>query len=142
MCSKGKSYLWGVGLFLLSSMLLLDGCSGSVPMYTPTKYVEQHLTREQMRDVLVQSALKQGWLVDDRNPGIVRAAYRDGDRAAEIEIQYNAERYTIHYRNSEKLRDEDSGFYEINEPYNQWVKDLEEAINERLQHLKDDKASS
>lgn len=139
MSRSGVVTTLNLGALGLSAVLLGGGCSTSEPIYTPIKYVEQHLTREQMRDVLVTSARDLGWWVDDRNPGIVRASYRDGDKVAEIEMQYNAERYSIYYKNSAALRDEDSGFYEIRAPYNEWVQDLEEAINERLEKLKEEK---
>ena len=66
----------------------------------------------------------------------MRATFREGEREAEIEIQYNAERYAIRYRNSEQLRDEDSAFDEIKAPYNMWVKTLDQGIKERLEQIK------
>lgn len=111
----------------------LSACTRSEKVYVPHNYVPQGLTREQMRDVIMQVTREQGWWIDDRNPGIVKAAYREDQKVAEIEIAYNAAQYTIYYHNSSNLHDEDRGFYEINAPYNEWVRKLEQAINERLE---------
>ena len=119
-----------VALAALAS-LGLSACSQNEQMFSPTNYVLQKMTREQMRDAIVHTAIEQGWRVDDRTPGLVRATFREGEREAEIEIQYNAERYAIRYRNSEQLRDEDS-----KAPYNLWVKTLDQGIKERLEQIK------
>lgn len=124
-----------VALAALAS-LGLSACSQNEQMFSPTNYVLQKMTREQMRDAIVHTAIEQGWRVDDRTPGLVRATFREGEREAEIEIQYNAERYAIRYRNSEQLRDEDSAFDEIKAPYNLWVKTLDQGIKERLEQIK------
>ena len=133
------SYVWLLPALVLATVLLtaplLSACSSSERIYHPTTIIEQKLTRAEVRDVIVRCASAQGWWVDDRMPGLIKAVYRDGDKRAEIEIPYNAVRYSIRYRNSSKLRDDDSAFDEINEPYNEWVRKLDAAIHEALEEL-------
>lgn len=137
MVNKRQFEAWSLlGLLLTFCVVLaftLSACTRTETVYVPHNFVPKGLSREQMRDVIMQAAREQGWWIDDRNPGMVKAAYREDQKVAEIEIAYNAAQYTIYYHNSSNLHDEDSGFYEINEPYNAWVRKLEQAINKRLE---------
>lgn len=137
MVNKRQFEAWSLlGLLLTFCVVLaftLSACTRTETVYVPHNFVPKGLSREQMRDVIMHAAREQGWWIDDRNPGMVKAAYREDQKVAEIEIAYNAAQYTIYYHNSSNLHDEDSGFYEINEPYNAWVRKLEQAINKRLE---------
>ena len=57
-----------VALAALAS-LGLSACSQNEQMFSPTNYVLQKMTREQMRDAIVHTAIEQGWRVDERTPG-------------------------------------------------------------------------
>ena len=138
---RGTAWLLSALLpaLLLTAMLLttpfLSACSSPERIYHPTTMIEHKLSRAEVRDVIVRCASAQGWWVDDRMPGLIKAVYRDGEQRAEIEIPYNAVRYSIRYLNSSNLRDDDSAFDEINEPYNEWVRKLDKAIHEALEAL-------
>lgn len=137
MLRKRQVEAWGLsGLMLTLCVvfaLMLSSCTRTETVYVPHNYVPKGITREQMRDVIMQVTREQGWWLDDRNPGMVKAVYREDEKVAEIEIAYNAAQYTIYYHNSSSLHDEANGFYEIKPPYNEWVRKLEQAINECLE---------
>jgi hypothetical protein len=126
---------------LLSIVLLccllsigVSGCASRVePIYNvvnhPVPVAAQKLPLQEIGHAIVTAAAEYHWSVALTQPGQIRATYDRGEHQAVIAISYSRSAYSINLVSSEDLKQRDG---EIHRKYNLWIRNLERAIEERL----------
>jgi hypothetical protein len=92
----------------------------------------KQITQAQVGDAITEAAQGRGWLVKRVSDGHIEAAIHVRQHTAVVDIRYSATSYDIAYKSSEVLLYDGD---KIHRNYNQWIKLLEEKINEEINSL-------
>ncbi|MDF1625848.1 MAG: hypothetical protein P1U84_06165 [Parvibaculaceae bacterium] len=75
-------------------------------------------TLQQVHDAIVVGATQKGWLVRDEGPGHIVAQIFVRSHMAEVDITFDATKFSINYKNSENLLYDGTV---IHRNYNKWI---------------------
>jgi hypothetical protein len=120
-------------------LLFLAGCRlapiqnyRNVPIH---RYDGKTLTLEEVRQAIYMGGAEYGWSMQTPAPGHVLGTLNLRGHTAVVDITYTSSEYSITYHSSENLMaDQQPG--EIHRNYNNWVKNLKQAIDAALQQVK------
>ncbi len=112
--------------------LVLVGCKSN-PVYnvtaTPVMTSTNRYAVRDVRSAILQAGASLGWQMRDVRPGLIVGTLNVRDHMAEIEIPYDRRTYSILYKNSYNLKYDGAS---IHKNYNEWVQQLNAAINARI----------
>ena len=112
------------------ALLALAAACTTVPVQNFDSKVPGGLTKEQVREAILNAAEERLWVAKDESPAVLLATLVVRRKhSATVAIAYDASHYTITYRDSTNL-DYENG--EIHENYNEWVTKLDRTIQKEL----------
>ncbi|MZR32225.1 hypothetical protein [Sneathiella litorea] len=114
--------------------ILVSGCMGRIePVYNaeanPIPVKLQEGSMENIGTIIQTSAINRGWIVNDVEPGKMKATLHNRTHVAVIEITYTKTDYSINYVSSDDLLYDGS---KIHRNYNKWIRTLQNDINKNL----------
>lgn len=120
-------------LAVLFMAAALAGCNTApilnVNQTAATNASGKPLSREQVRGAIVRAGAALGWQMKDEGANTVVGTIQLRKHTAIVEIPYSASNYSIKYRSSENL-DENNGT--IHKNYNGWIQNLQRGIAAQL----------
>jgi hypothetical protein len=122
-------------LFLGISLIVLAGCRTAPLVNVNDQSVvtnNKNYTQEDVKKAIVRAGAGLGWNMDADKPGHILATLHLRSHMAQVDINYNKEKYSITYKNSEDLQYDGES---IHKNYNSWVQNLDRAIKVQLQNL-------
>ncbi|WP_288902663.1 hypothetical protein [uncultured Sneathiella sp.] len=124
-------------LTLVFVVFLASGCQERIqPIYNPENVpVPQGLVFTSLEEVgkaIKQAGASKNWKMTDTGPGKIEGVLRIRTHKATVRIDYSLISYSITYVSSVNLL---ADSYGIHRNYNQWVRELEAAINMNLSAL-------
>ena len=122
-------------LFIFSS-IWLAACTSHPIMNVydrpiPDRLDGQPQTTQTVSNAIQAGCVDKGWVCREVKPGVVDASIAVRKHRATAVINYNAERYSIAYKNS-TLLDYNASRNTIHRNYNRWVNNLDHAIAKNL----------
>lgn len=119
-----KKYTHAVILFFF--VILLIGCAGRLkPVYNVTNHPlngnARKLSLKQIADAIFISGMRRNWVLEQIDPGVIRATLRKRSHTAVIDIKYGQSDFSIEYVSSVDL------LYNgtlIHRNYNRWIANL------------------
>jgi hypothetical protein len=120
--------------YILMSILLIAGCT-SKPINNisneiiPTTYSGNQLKLNDIELAIITGAHKRGWVSRAIKPGLIESRISNKGRGAVVEIKYSVENYSISFKSSENLNEDDGS---IHKKYNKWVLNLNKSIQSEL----------
>lgn len=121
--------------FVAVLALALVGCRSN-PVYNvsgaPVTTSTRNYSMSDVRGAILQAGASLGWQMKVVRPGLIVGTLYVRDHMARVEIPYDRRTYSILYRDSSNL---DYDGANIHNNYNSWVRNLSNAINERLSLL-------
>lgn len=112
--------------------LVLVGCVTN-PVYNvtdaPVMTNTRAYTARDVRSAILQAGAAQGWQMKDIRPGLIVGTLNVRDHLAQVDIEYGRKTYSILYKNSYNLNYDGAN---IHKNYNEWVQQLNTAINARM----------
>ena len=134
--------LIGVVLFSLCIALLGTGCRKGVPV-TPfgnsiaySGKIQNDAAREEQKDkvkrAIIDAGSSLGWVMKPVNESTIEGTLYIRSHVAIVNIQYDATRYTINYKNSVNLNYKDG---KIHPQYRNWVLRLQRQIDAELSKI-------
>ena len=121
--------------FVALLALVLVGCRSN-PVYNvsgaPVTTSTRNYSMSDVRGAILQAGASLGWQMKVVRPGLIVGTLYVRDHMARVEIPYDRRTYSILYRDSNNL---DYDGANIHNNYNSWVRNLSNAINERLSLL-------
>lgn len=88
----------------------------------------QPLTLAEVESILVDAISTKGWSIAKVEDGLLKAQINVRKHFAAIDVTYNADRYSITYRDSEVLLYDGT---KIHRNYNKWIKLIERLVEEK-----------
>lgn len=120
---------------LVAVMALVTGCR-TAPVYNvdnaPVSTTSGNASMDQVRDAIVQAGVSLGWQMKPVKPGLIIGTLNLRTHMAQVDINYNTQAYSIHYKASNNLKYDGAN---IHSNYNGWVERLDQAIRARLSPL-------
>ena len=118
---------------LVIAAAALAGCS-TVPIMnvneTPVaSAANKNLSNEQVRSAIVRAGTTLKWQMKDEGPNLLVGTLQLRTHTAVVEIPYSSRAYSIKYRSSVNLN-ENNGT--IHKNYNGWIQNLTRDINAQL----------
>jgi len=88
-------------------VLLIAGCAR--PMVALDDVNKNHtiskpLTKDQMKESILEGAKYAGWKVRDLDPNTVRATYQIRSHTVHVQIEYTDSSYSLHYKSSNDMK--------------------------------------
>ena len=131
-----------VMVFLLAATLV-TGCARERPVYEvenrPIPLPSASLTADQIGDRIIKAGQTKNWRITKSAPGQLLGYYSWKRHSAIVAIDYSRSFFSIRYKSSVKLlahkaSDDEaySGKFVIHRRYNQFVRQLESAIDHEL----------
>jgi hypothetical protein len=128
--------LRGTALRFVAMALLAIGiaaCQRAEQVYTVTNHPipasAQKLTLPEIEKTIMLAGAQRNWRFEPVKPGQLKGRYFDGKREAVVDISYSQTAYSIGLNSSMNLRQTDGT---IHGRYNNWIRNLEHDIEERL----------
>lgn len=87
------------------------------------------LSSDEVRKAIVRAGTTLGWQMNAGAPGKVTGTLNVRKHSAVVEIPYSSRSYSINYKSSVNLNEEDG---QIHNNYNGWVKNLAKGIDANL----------
>jgi hypothetical protein len=128
-------------LLLMSALLVCSvGCrttsnvlipGGSATMAT----MQDGFTLQDMREAIWGGCHDRGWIATDRDANTIEASITvRAKHTVVVSIPYTAATYSINYKDSVNMeyRPQSDGTFLINRSYNNWVKNLDQAIRANM----------
>ncbi len=85
-----------------------------------------------VKKAIIKAGQSIGWGMKPVKPGLIIGTIFVRNHMAKIEIKYNKNNYSIHYKDSAGLKYDGTN---IHRSYNNWIKNLEQRINSQLSGL-------
>ena len=116
--------------------LLLSACTSHPLMNVydravPNSYSGEPHTNATVAKAIMTGCIDKGWTCREVGPGQIEASISVRKHRATAEIDYNAQRYSIVYKES-YLLDYNSSRSTIHRNYNRWINNLDHAIAKNL----------
>lgn len=116
----------------------------------PVKATGPNITEEDIKQGVIRAGQSLGWSIRSEAPRTLVASLSVRDKTAVVAINYNIKTYSIAYRDSTNLgykwgaisdyggtiTNLSTGQGRINKRYNDWVKELDAAIQIEISHLR------
>lgn len=123
-------------VIIVASALLLTACTSHPLMNVEDRMVPQRLngsaqTGQSVKSGILAGCVDKGWTCREISPGNIEASIKVRKHRARAHIAYDADSYSITYKDSELL-DYNSRRNTIHRNYNRWINNLDAAINRRL----------
>lgn len=121
--------------FLGVSLILLAGCRTAPLVNVNDQSVvtnNKSYTLEDVKKAIVRAGAGLGWNMDADRSGHILATLHLRSHMAQVDINYNKEKYSITYKDSEDLQYDGES---IHKNYNSWVQNLDRAIKVQLKNL-------
>lgn len=122
-------------LLLGISLVFLSGCRMAPILNIDDQTVvssKANYTEEDVKKAIVRAGAGLGWNMDADKPGHVLATLHLRTHMAQVDINYNKERYSITYKDSQDLQYDGTN---IHKNYNGWIQNLDRAIKTQLNNL-------
>jgi hypothetical protein len=106
------------------------------------------VTDNDVRDAVVRAAAGVGWKIRDESGGKLVATRTEDSQTAVVTVNYHMSMYSIRYRDSRNLKYGrrsrgdlagsivDPDYATIDKKYNEWVRNLDQAIQTELASLR------
>jgi hypothetical protein len=108
-------------------------CARHEPVYTvenhPIPAVAQKLTLPEIEKTIMLAGSQRNWRFEPVKPGQLKGRFFDGKHEAIVDVSYSQTAYSIGLNSTMNLRQTDST---IHGRYNNWIRNLERDIEERL----------
>ncbi len=89
----------------------------------------KNLSKAEVRAAILSAGSSLGWLMKDEGPDTIIGTLNLRRHVAVVEIPYSTQAYSIKYRSSVNLEEENG---QIHKNYNSWVQNLTRRINTNL----------
>ena len=123
-------------IILAVAMTLAVGCRKGAPphdyMGQPVPQVSAKITNDKVKDAIIRGASVRGWQVVPEQGNQLRATLYVRSHTAVVLIAYTTKTYSITYLDSTNLEYENGV---IHPNYNNWVRNLQIAINAELARI-------
>ena len=121
-------FMW-VGILALS----LAACARTAPIYSvsdaPVVVSSVNHNATDVKNAILRAGSSLGWQIREIEPGHIVGTLSIRKHTAEVDIYYNAQTYSIGYRDSNNLNYDGAN---IHSNYNGWVQNLDNAIKNQL----------
>ncbi len=107
----------------------LAGCARTAPIEQIQTTVSAGNTDAQVKNAILRAGVQRQWIMSETAPGIIKARQQARDHVAEVQINYSATGYSIHYLSSLNLM---ASGGQIHKNYNRWVHNLDKDIQVNL----------
>ena len=118
-----------VGIFVLAAA----ACARTAPIYSvsgaPVVVSSVNHNSTDVKNAILRAGSSLSWQMREIEPGHIVGTLNIRRHTAEVDIYYDAETYSISYRNSSNL---DYDGANIHSNYNGWVQNLDNAIKNQL----------
>lgn len=118
------------------SLAIATGCRSN-PVYnvqdaTVVTSTDKPASAEDVKKAIVRAGTALGWNMKTEKPGHIVGTINLRKHMAQVDIKYNAQSYSITYRDSQNL---DYDGTNIHSNYNGWVQRLQQNIQSQLNML-------
>lgn len=126
-------------LFAVLVAVAVAGCFRNVPIRNVedvpiVRYDGEELTLDQVERAIAVAGGELGWVMQPVKPGHLVGVLDLRKHQAVVDIFYDPESFSIHYKDSTNLLFDPSGT--IHRNYNNWIANLERNINAEIQRLR------
>ncbi|RDH88505.1 MAG: hypothetical protein DIZ78_00800 [endosymbiont of Escarpia spicata] len=130
-----KQKLLGV-LIVGMVTLFLAGCPHQAMVYNVEDASvvanKDGVTMDDVRKAIIRAGATLGWNMNDKGSGLVEGTIHLRSHMAQVDIPYDAQTYSIKYKNSDNLKYDGE---KIHSNYNGWIQNLDRAIKAQLSTL-------
>ncbi len=94
-------------LFILTITLFILGCTGSMVVVSRvdgTQFIDRALTKEQVREAIMEGAERAGWSTKDIGNDKILAVYSIRVHTISVEILYYESSYSVNYSSSTGMK--------------------------------------
>ena len=113
--------------------LALAACARTAPIYSvsnaPVVVSSGNHNATDVKNAILRAGSSLGWQIREVEPGHIVGVLSIRTHTAEVDIYYNAQTYSISYRDSNNLNYDGTN---IHSNYNGWVQNLDNAIKNQL----------
>ena len=105
----------------------------TAPLYTPEDVALEAPGGAKLSKVaasIKEAGASLGWVMKEQSPGVITGVLDKRRHHCEVQVLFDAKKFSIYYRSSENLR-YDAATATIHKAYNKWVQNLERRIVER-----------
>ena len=113
-------------------IVALAGCARTVAIDNIQTSLGSGHTVEQVKTAIFKAGIARQWIMNEAEPGVIKARQQSRDHIAEIRINYSKNGYSIHYDSSLNLS---ASAGKIHPNYNRWVRNLNKDIQVNLSAL-------
>ena len=115
----------------MAFVLIVAACTTMQPIDNiGQQTVPNGLTGDQVRQSILSACGLMGYKADEASPGTVLVTISTGDeQTAKVKISYDNSGYSLLYVSSQNIEQQNG---QISEEYNNWVKSLNNAIQNQL----------
>jgi hypothetical protein len=130
--NRFRIFLTAFAVFLTFS---LTGCT-TTQIETPTSqiYNSDELSINEIKNSIILACEGRDWRVDNVTSSYVTAVYSKPGMSATVQINYDATKYTIEWKNSTGSLERKGDT--IHKTYNRWVRNLQLDIDKKLNAIK------
>ncbi|RDH89310.1 MAG: hypothetical protein DIZ77_16070 [endosymbiont of Seepiophila jonesi] len=126
-----------LGVLIVSMVILfLAGCPHQAMVYnvedTSVVANKDGVTMDDVRKAIIRAGATLGWNMNDKGSGLVEGTIHLRSHMAQVDIPYDAQTYSIKYKNSDNLKYDGE---KIHSNYNGWIQNLDRAIKAQLSTL-------
>ncbi|MBL3600610.1 MAG: hypothetical protein JMN25_12215 [gamma proteobacterium endosymbiont of Lamellibrachia anaximandri] len=126
-----------LGVLIVSMVtLFLAGCPHQAMVYNVEDASvvanKDGVTMDDVRKAIIRAGATLGWNMNDKGPGLVEGTIHLRSHMAQVDIPYDAQTYSIKYKNSDNLKYDGE---KIHSNYNGWIQNLDRAIKAQLSTL-------
>ncbi|MBA1446115.1 MAG: hypothetical protein JMN27_12825 [gamma proteobacterium endosymbiont of Lamellibrachia anaximandri] len=126
-----------LGVLIVSMVtLFLAGCPHQAMVYNVEDASvvanKDGVTMDDVRKAIIRAGATLGWNMNDKGSGLVEGTIHLRSHMAQVDIPYDAQTYSIKYKNSDNLKYDGE---KIHSNYNGWIQNLDRAIKAQLSTL-------
>ncbi len=126
-----------LGVLMISMVtLFLAGCPHQAMVYNVEDASvvanKDGVTMDDVRKAIIRAGTTLGWNMNDKGSGLVEGTIHLRSHMAQVDIPYDAQTYSIKYKNSDNLKYDGE---KIHSNYNGWIQNLDRAIRAQLSTL-------
>ena len=113
--------------------VFMTGCRTFPTLYNVEGQVVANHTQQEVEKAILVGATNKGWTVHKKCEGLMYATLVKRAHQVKVEIPYDANSYSILYKDSQNLKYNDKKGT-IHPRYNTWIINLNRSINQELSH--------
>ncbi len=128
--------VWSGALISCLAFAAVMGCKGGAQIYQVKEAPVQTATGkvptvEQVQKIIIESGVKQGWVMALVKPGEVQGTRNVRIHSATVTIPFTSKNYSILYKDSTNLK-YNAANHTIHQEYTYWIQELDNEIRARL----------